>query len=301
MSSSATPSAAAAAATPHCTICCAPPDSSETATLPACTHSFCLPCILSWALADARRLCPNCKTPFPTLLTPHDAATGAPLASSAEAAIDLLLAAPWCSADLTTPVPADEALSAAVSIPRPAPLEARRELARAGASSGVAVYACEEVEDELEARFWAAREREDDRYDSVLDGVDLARASRRRVVGNRRNGAGGFVASGRLIARVAPQADGAGPSGAGGENGGMGKEPKVPREGGGGKRKKKVKKNSRQGAAAAKAAKEAAKAAAAAASEEVGVEGENMEEAAVVSDAAAGVAAGLGLLAVGGA
>jgi hypothetical protein len=289
---------AAASCTPHCTICCAPPSPSEHTILPLCTHAFCLPCILSWALASPHRLCPNCKAPFQTVLTLHS--PDATLHETpTEAAVDVLLATPALRELLVEPVAADEALEAAMYIPRPAAPDLRRELARAGAESGVAVYACEEVEDELEARFWAERDREDARYAAVFD--DVVRGGRRgvRVVGNRRNGPGGFVSSGRLVARVAP--GGAGPSGSRGEgadgNGGA-KAVKVP-SGGGGQRKKKVKKNSRQGAAEAAAAA-ARKAAAEASEAEEAAETAAGDGDVVEWDAAVAVAVALERVAVGG-
>lgn len=107
----ATPAAAIAVPTPHCTICLNPPAATEAATLSACRHTFCLPCILSWALADPRLLCPNCKTEFDTLILPRDAVSGALLSTPAELELKGLLAAPMASASVTQPMLIGEARS----------------------------------------------------------------------------------------------------------------------------------------------------------------------------------------------
>lgn len=293
---------------------------------------FCTPCILSWAVADPRQLCPNCKTPFTALLLSSDEKAGdiasessdasentdttsggsgtatllsktvvapafvsengiasASVSESANASasaipdslasnllsislathqsfhlVEHLLSQTSIQATLAPIVPVDVALEAAITLapdfrPPTAPPVA------------VPLFRNEETEDAAEARFWAA-EALCDAYD--YDGDDGVVQTRRVRLGNRRGGAGGFMAGGRMEARVGGGSAGAsgsrawtGSRAASGSASGKRGDEKVGAgassgSGGGGRRKKKVKKNSREGRAAA----------AAAASEEIGGE-----------------------------
>lgn len=166
-------------------------------------------------------------------------------------------------------MPVDVALEAAITLaPDFRPPAAHPPIA-------VPLYRNEETEDAAEARFWAA-EALCDAYD--YDGDDGVVQTRRVRLGNRRGGAGGFMAGGRMEARLGVGSAGASGSRAGtgirvgnGSLSGKRGEEKVGAggssgNGGGGRRKKKVKKNSREGRAAA----------AAAAAEEIGGEVEVM-------------------------
>ncbi|CAN8068728.1 unnamed protein product [Agarophyton chilense] len=116
-------------------------------------------------------------------------------------------------------------------------------------SSSAPHYSNEELEDELEHRFWEEEEKQYNR---------LMRSS--KVVSNRRFGPQGYISGGRMSAtpRPAPRPKKL----LAGSSIDVDSQPsssKPPKSGSSSGRKKKVKKKSRAGIAAAKAAEEAAK------------------------------------------
>lgn len=131
------------------------------------------------------------------------------------------------------------------------PLFARPE--RPAPAPSAPAYATEDVEDELEDRFWAEEEKQ---FDRLMRG---------RAMCNRRFGAQGFISAGRMraTARHPPRANKASRSGNPGSSQqnsariGM-QSSKEPAASASGRRKKKVKKKSRAGLAAAAAAAAAA-------------------------------------------
>jgi hypothetical protein len=54
--------AAAVAQLPTCAVCQSTLDLSSSAALDACSHRFCVPCILAWCMEHGKRSCPCCHT-----------------------------------------------------------------------------------------------------------------------------------------------------------------------------------------------------------------------------------------------
>jgi Zinc finger, C3HC4 type (RING finger) len=248
-------SATAAASEDHtCTICCETPLLLDSATLPPCGHTFCASCVLSWSAV--RALCPNCKTPFSSLLVARNPETGDALPSQVPVDAHVLLTSPWVSLTALLPVVDDIASAFNVAF---SPEERRRDHDLASAATGVPNFTCEEVEDAAEDAFWAAEEL---MYREEFPAV--ARST--RVMANRRHGANGYLASGHLAARAGqstptpPQGRSKGPTraNASSESHNPTDQEHKP-QGSSSKRKKKVKKNSR-GAAGHLAAADASSA-----------------------------------------
>lgn len=221
---------------PHtCTICVDTCDPSMRAIIPACDHTFCLSCLLSWA--SVRAVCPNCKSPFSNLLVHRDL-TGAiapgPATATGEPpwileSLPLLRRATWVHLREVMP-PLHDAQSLFT-------LPSYRTEPHVTASSAPH-YLNEEVEDELENQFW---EEEEMQY-RQLSG---------RVMSNRRYGSNGYISAGRMraTARVPGKNSHAGAASSSAQtrkNSGQ----QTASTG----RKKKLKKKSRAGIAAAKAA-----------------------------------------------
>jgi hypothetical protein len=229
-----------------CTICCETPPSLDTATLPACGHTFCASCVVSWH--SVRPLCPNCKASFTSLFVLRDPETGAALQAPVSVDPNVLATACWISVTPLLPIVDD--IAAAFTVAFSSAEERRRDHALSSAVTGVPNYACEEVEDAAEDAFWAAEER------MYRDHLPSTRST--RVMANRRHGANGYLSNGHLVARpgaAAASSSAATQQGRGkalrasrarhsdGDDGTGVKEHKPPSSGG--KRKKKVKKKSR--------------------------------------------------------
>lgn len=243
----------------QCTICLTTPPPTLCAEIPLCSHVFCLSCLLSWSHVNPT--CPLCKSPFTTLLVSRDL-TGAPIPGPytrhqtpprIPETLALLLRVDWVSPREVLP-PLHDLLPPTFVLPHPSiPV------------SPAPQYLHEEVEDELEHRFWEEEERQ---FDRLIRG---------RVLSNRRFGTNGYISAGRLHATprapatphkiLHPTASRDSGSGAGSAD----RQSVTPRPAG---RKKKLKKKSREGIAAAarKKAEAEAAAAAAASAADAGVE-----------------------------
>ncbi|PXF49944.1 hypothetical protein BWQ96_00104 [Gracilariopsis chorda] len=137
-------------------------------------------------------------------------------------------------------------------------------------SSSAPHYSNEDLEDELEHRFW---EEEEHQYNRLMRST--------KVISNRRFGPQGYISGGRMRATPRPSPHPAPrykkvmtAASAAAQHQPSASPAKPPTSGSTGGRKKKVKKKSRAGIAAAKAAEEAARA-----------QAENLAQASVTPDA----------------
>lgn len=236
-----------------CTICV---DTNESvvdrATIPACNHTFCLSCLLSWA--SVRETCPNCKASFTNLLVHRDLSgdvVPGPWTCHGQApfireSTVLLRRVKWVQLREVHSTQHD--IQASFVMPQ---LDSTASGASAASSSSSVArhYLNEAVEDELEDRFW---EEEQQQFDRLLGGT--------RVISNRRFGPTGYISSGRMSAKPRrPQPPKRLHLGSASASAGASASPKQQPTGSSssGGRKKKVKKKSRAGIAAAKAAAEA--------------------------------------------
>lgn len=228
-------------------------------TVPVCGHTFCVDCLLSWA--TVRELCPNCKASFNSLFVHRDE-TGHPVCGPVTEHNQppyllqptvMLRELPWVN--LSEIHSAKHDIEASFALP---PIDAL--VAPPPPSSSAPHYSNEDLEDELEHRFW---EEEEHRYNRLMRST--------KVVSNRRFGPQGYISGGRMRATPRPSASPAprskkamASSSAAASAAAQFHPPASPtkptRAGSTGGRKKKVKKKSRAGIAAAKAAEEAAKA-----------------------------------------
>lgn len=243
---------ASPAADAFCSICREEACELDRCVVPGCAHVFHVACILTWC--KVRESCPLCVAPLCRLRVRRSVSGAAlPDGVSVEESVALLRHAPWVELrDVHTALHDIEA--SFVPPPMNALTISERQAAAAGASSSPAPYYLnEDIEDELEERFWE-EERERERHVS-------------RALANRRFGANGFMRAGHMTAatgrgprRSKGSASAAGSTGAS-SHAQAGATPGSSTASGG-KRKKKTKKNSRAGIAAAKAKAEAAAAAA---------------------------------------
>lgn len=198
-----------------CTICVDEPESPlDEARLPACAHTFCLPCLASWSLV--RQVCPNCKAPFETVLSRRSlqgtAVQGPPTAQlrfpQLEHPVCALRDTPWLPLrEIHSP---QHDIEASFELPprNSAWVSSSSASASASASSGsyyhyaeyaegasaAPHYLHEDVEDELEDRFWREEEQ--------------AHQHLMRTMSNRRHGPAGYMAAGRMRATPRPNMNG---------------------------------------------------------------------------------------------
>ena len=225
-----------------CSICLEDIPLEDFASVSGCEHQYCTPCILQWAVhVEERRAakgpraagpyaaaargagsagalggggvpCPTCRLPFDELLT-YRGLDGAFRDYLLPESIHLLTRAPWCRA-----------------------ARARQETGKAPAAPGVDFDAEPELED-----YHLDEEEEEDYYDDACYHLEdkyayqvrqTGAGKARVVVGNRRWGNGGYVSSGRLMARPRVRSSsGAGSSSSGGGGGGQGSRGKAGRGG----------------------------------------------------------------------
>lgn len=221
----------------------------DRATVPACNHTFCVNCLLSWA--TVRGLCPNCKAPFSHLFIHRDhfgqPVSGPPTATQQPPFLllssVLLCHLPWIQ--LSHIHSAKHDIEASFDLPRPQPQ-------LTSSPSSAPEYNSEDVEDEMEDRFWQEEETQYNR---------LMRSS--RVISNRRFGPQGYISSGHMRATPRPIPCPT-PHPAPrlrkllGDTSSASQQSFSSSASGSGSRKKKVKKKSRAGIAAAEAAARAA-------------------------------------------
>lgn len=185
-----------------CTICVDTPDSPlDVAVLPACNHSFCLPCLASWS--TVRQVCPNCKTSFNAALLRRDLDSlpvcGPPtenrLHPMLEHPIDAICQSSWITLHKIHSPKHD--IEASFSLPPRdllAAIHAEDVETRPSFSQSVPYFVNEDYEDELEDRIWQEEEYHHERL-----------LRRTRTVSNRRYGPSGFIAAGRMRATPRPQ------------------------------------------------------------------------------------------------
>ena len=203
-----------------CCICLGDIPLEDFASVKGCEHMYCVGCILQWAVhVEERRAakpsvasgpyaaaargagggsvgaqgvpCPTCRLPFEELLT-YRALDGSLRDYLLPESIRLLSRAPWCRA-----------------------VRARHEAGKTPAVSSVDFDAEPEVEDYHledeedyfdEADYYGCNDKY--AYQVRQSGAGKARV----VVGNRRWGNGGYVSSGRMMARPRNNSSGAGSS-----------------------------------------------------------------------------------------
>ncbi|KAL3141721.1 hypothetical protein ABBQ32_004404 [Trebouxia sp. C0010 RCD-2024] len=176
-----------------CAICLEQIQLENTAYVKGCEHAYCAKCILQWAELREDCSCPQCKKPFSRLLT-YRTLDGTMSDFPVEESICLLKRATWVQDQMKT-----------------------AEKGKAVASSDLfyAVDASEPVTD------WQDYSNYYDEYDDdeeVEDFYFSSAAGRARIVlGNRRWGENGYVASGRQqgrpVQRTPPTKAGQGSSG----------------------------------------------------------------------------------------
>jgi len=226
-----------------CSICLEDIPLEDFASVSGCEHQYCTPCILRWAVhVEERRAakgpraagpyaaaargagsvgalggegvpCPTCRLPFKELLT-YRGLDGSFRDYLLPESVQLLTRAPWCRA-----------------------ARARHEAGKAPAAPGVDF----DAEPELEDYHLEEEEEEDDYWDDACYQLEdkyayqvrqTGAGKARVIVGNRRWGNGGYVSSGRLMARPrARNSSGAGSSSSGGGGGGQGSRGKAGRGG----------------------------------------------------------------------
>lgn len=178
-----------------CTICWEVPERHGACIVPVCGHHFCVDCLLSWAAV--KRCCPNCKERFDALLVHRDPASGDICGDERVVDVDTLQHCKWVTLHELEPIVED--IAAAFNYVRVSPEERRREAQRSSEATGVPNYACEELEDAAEERFWA---NELSSYDAYDEDSYFRLARRSRLMGNRRYGVNGYMSSGHMVARA---------------------------------------------------------------------------------------------------
>ncbi|PNH04861.1 hypothetical protein TSOC_008946 [Tetrabaena socialis] len=176
-----------------------------------CEHAYCVNCILQWAACKEAAWCPQCKHPFNYLYC-HRQLDGTLSDAPVEESVCLLKRATWF-------------------------VEHVKTLEKGKAVSGAMAAADDEVQPEWADPYYF-QDEEDDGYDDEEEiekyYFSSAAGAARVVLGNRRMGENGFMRSGRLYARPAPNSNAAASNAGGGGSGNIGKAGKG-RAGGGSK------------------------------------------------------------------
>lgn len=160
-----------------CAICLEQIQLSNTAYVKGCEHAYCAKCILQWAELRDNCSCPQCKKPFSRLLT-YRTLDGTMSDFPVEESVCLLKRATWIQDQMKT-----------------------AEKGKAVASSD-SFYAAEASDPVTDWQDYSNFYDEYDDDDEVEDYYFSSAAGRARIVlGNRRWGENGYVASGRQQGR----------------------------------------------------------------------------------------------------
>lgn len=184
-----------------CAICLEQIQLENTAYVKGCEHAYCAKCILQWADLRDNCSCPQCKKPFSRLLT-YRTLDGTMSDFPVEESVCLLKRATWIQEQLKT-----------------------AEKGKAVASSD-AFYAADTSDPVTDWQDYSNFYDEYDDDEEVEDFYFSSAAGRARIVlGNRRWGENGYVASGRQQGRpVQRTASKAGQGSSSGKKGSAGKQ-----------------------------------------------------------------------------
>ena len=160
-----------------CPICLTDVPFVETAIVKGCNHLFCANCILNWVAFKDKCICPSCRNPFDVLLT-HRSLNGTISDELGEEPVSLLLRAEWFDNKVASS------------------RKGKGKHASLGGGSGRKIYGADDyAEAELDGDWDDYGRAEYDEEDYYCG----SSSSRPRVrIGNRRWGANGYVAAGRM-------------------------------------------------------------------------------------------------------